>query len=597
MNFDDGFVLYLNGQEILRRGLPPGPIDYTALASSHEGGAYETFNLQAAIAVLVPGNNVLAAEVHQTNPGSSDLAFDLDLVYDTEVLVTRGPYLQKGTPQSVAIRWRTGVPTSSRVRLGPAPGILSTFVEDTTATTEHELELTGLNPATRYYYSVGSTTAVLAGDDLSHAFVTAPPSASAVPVRIWTFGDSGFPGSPQQNVRDAYAAYTGTRGTDVWLMLGDNAYPSGTDEEYQSALFDAYTAMLGTTVLWSTRGNHDLFYGSPGNDYYDLFTYPTAGEAGGVASGTEAYYSFDHANVHFVCLDSEGSIRDVDGPMAVWLRSDLAASQADWTVAFWHHPPYSKGTHDSDNEGDSGGRMGEMRRNFLPILDSAGVDVVLSGHSHNYERSFLIKGHYGTSNILDETMKVDDGDGRIGGNGWYQKSTAGPVPFSGAVYAVAGTASDAGGGAMNHPVMVSSMSLFGSLVIDVHGNRLDGRFLDSAGAVRDSFTILKGGTVSTEPPVATTISHASLQLRAANPSTREVRLEYALPREGKVRLEVFSADGRRVAGLVEGFQTAGRHSAVWDGRDGSGRRAPAGVYYAAMRGGGELRVQRIVRLR
>src|SRR5262249_8268236 len=148
------------------------------------------------------------------------------------------------------------------------------------------------------------------------------------------------------------------------------------------------------------------------NDYYDIFTLPTAAEAGGVASGSEAYYSFDWGDVHFICLDSEGSDRSKSGPMARWLRDDLAANNSMWTIAYWHHPPYTKGSHDSDNDLDSGGRMRDMRENLLPILDSTGVDLVLTGHSHSYERSFLVNGHYGPSTTLTSAMKVDSGDGR-----------------------------------------------------------------------------------------------------------------------------------------------------------------------------------------
>ena len=79
--------------------------------------------------------------------------------------------------------------------------------------------------------------------------------------------------------------------------------------------------------------------------YYDIFTLPKEAEAGGVPSGTEAYYSFDYANIHFVCLNSEG-MSSIGSAMLSWLAQDLAATSQDWTIAFWHRPPYSKGHHD-----------------------------------------------------------------------------------------------------------------------------------------------------------------------------------------------------------------------------------------------------------
>src|SRR5204863_3493213 len=166
-------------------------------------------------------------------------------------------------------------------------------------------------------------------------------------------------------VRNAYATYTGTRYTDVWLMLGDNAYDSGTDSEYQSAVFNMYSKMLRQTVLWPTIGNHDTDQSSnpPSSlPYYQIFTLPQNGEAGGVASGTEDYYSYDYGNIHFVCLDSMPSSRTPNGAMMTWLKNDVASTTKNWIIAYWHHPPYSKGSHDSDSEGE----LIEMRQSALP---------------------------------------------------------------------------------------------------------------------------------------------------------------------------------------------------------------------------------------
>ena len=146
-------------------------------------------------------------------------------------------------------------------------------------------------------------------------------------------------------VRDGYASFARDRYTDLWLMLGDNAYPAGSDSSYQAAVFDTYPALLRQTVLWPTIGNHDL---DPA--YFDIFTLPASGECGGVASGTESYYSFDYADIHFVCLNSYSEDRSTGGPMMTWLREDLQATTKNWIIAFWHHPPYSKGSHDSDTE-------------------------------------------------------------------------------------------------------------------------------------------------------------------------------------------------------------------------------------------------------
>src|SRR6185436_8875510 len=124
-----------------------------------------------------------------------------------------------------------------------------------------------------------------------------------------------------------YTTFTGARATDLLLMLGDNAYPDGTDAEYQAAVFSMYPAILRKSVLWPTFGNHDghsADSASGTGPYYAVFTLPRAGEAGGEPSGTEAYYAFDYGNVHFVCLDSYESGRTPAGDMLTWLEEDLS---------------------------------------------------------------------------------------------------------------------------------------------------------------------------------------------------------------------------------------------------------------------------------
>ena len=499
VDYDDGYIAWINGVEVFRSAeMPTGTPAWNTNAGLHESsnGASPVYTpgndiSTAALPALVNGDNVLAIGVWNSGaPGSSDLVLVPQLTINTPLSVTRGPYLQSGTPTSVVVRWRTATPAESRVRYGDAPGNLTAWVEDATVTTEHSVQLNGLSPDTRYFYSIGTTAGDLAGDDADHFFVTAPPVGTIKPTRIWVIGDSGTANADARAVKDAYLGFTGTRYTDLWLMLGDNAYNNGTDSEYQAAVFDMYPELLRQSVLWATLGNHD---GSSADSatqtgpYYDIFTLPTLGEAGGLASGTEAYYSFDYANIHFICLESHETNRAPSGAMMTWLQQDVAATTQRWVIAFWHHPPYTKGSHNSDAEA----QLIEMRQNALPILEDAGVDLVLTGHSHSYERSFLLNGHYGTSATLTPAMIVDGGDGRADGDGAYRETFLEATPYLGAVYAVAGSSGKTGGGALNHPAMYVSLNLLGSMVLDVNDQRLDAGFLDNAGVVRDYFTIHK----------------------------------------------------------------------------------------------------------
>ena len=492
---DDGAVVYLNGTEIMRSNMPDPPANYLSLAASLIPDEDETVFHRATAnpSILVNGTNVLAVEVHQGAAASSDISFNLELIGSTSgPEVTRGPYLQMGSSTGVVVRWRTDIPSVSRVSFGTALESLNLFRDDPAATTEHEVRLTGLAADTRYYYAVGTTTQIIAGPDNATFFFTSPDVGSAKPTRVWVLGDSGTADITARVVRDAYYAYAGSTRTDLWLMLGDNAYESGLDAEYQAAVFDTFPTMLRKSVLWPTIGNHDTDQSAkPPSDlpYFNHFTLPTNGEAGGVPSGTEKYYSFDYANIHFICLDAMSSDRSPGGPMVSWLRRDLAATRQRWLVAFWHHAPFTKGTHDSDTELE----LKEMRQFVVPVLEAGNVDLVLTGHSHVYERSFLVDGHYALSNTFSPAMMKDAGDGRVDGTGAYTK--AGVNGHEGTVYLVLGVSGRVGSFLGTHPVMYRSEAQAGSVVLDVNDRQMDVKFLRETGAVDDHFTMRKGDSL------------------------------------------------------------------------------------------------------
>ena len=502
---DDGVVAYLNGLEIFRNNLPAGTITPKTLALLPISGAEEsTTFLTASLApsALTSGNNVLAVEIHQNSVASSDISFDLELqgVSAAKPTVVRGPYLQRPSPTSMTLRWRTSAATVSRVRFGTNVANLDRTASAGTATTEHSIQLTGLAPNSLYYYAVGDATGDLAAGS-EYFFYTPPPARTVQPMRFWALGDAGTGASGQVAVRNAFYNYAGTRYTDLILMLGDNAYNTGTDVEYQDKMFAIYPSIFRSTPSVSTVGNHDVAL-QTGPDptttpYFQIFDLPAAGEAGGVPSGTEKYYSFDYGNVHFVCLDSMTSAVTADGAMLTWLEQDLSQNTADWLIAFFHHPPYTKGSHNSDTES----QLMAMRSVVLPVLEAHGVDLVLSGHSHSYERSFLLDGHYGLSTTLTPEMKLDAGDGRESGTGAYLKPITGPAARQGAIYVVSGSAGKISGGTLNHPAMFVSMNTLGSVVIEVNNQRLDALFLTDTGATNDSFTLQKGPAANLPPSI------------------------------------------------------------------------------------------------
>ena len=453
----------------------------------------------------------------------------LPLVARSEPTLARGPYLQFATPQSVHVVWRTEGPTLPVVRYGkkldaltersaevvtraslgaegaqiPAKWVALRTKENLSlpklhsapvGTFQYEARLAGLEPNTRYYYVVLDGEHPLNRPDASYSFVTPPPVGTIKPIRFWALGDSGTGRKPQADVHSAMIATVEREGRplDFWLHLGDMAYGTGRDVEFQSRFFESYAPTLRSSVCWPTMGNHEgsISRGTTGiGPYYDAYVVPTRGEAGGLASGTEAFYAFDFGNIHFVCLDSHDLERKPTGAMAKWLKADLEKTKADWVIAFWHHPPYTKGSHDSDKEKD----LTEMREYIMPLVDSGGVDLVLTGHSHIYERSMLIDGAYATPTV-SENVVLDDGDGDPAGDGPYRKSQ-GIHPHEGTVQIVAGH----GGANISRrgtiPFMRRTMTEYGSVLIDVYGDTLTATMINHNGSTRDAFSLVKRGKV------------------------------------------------------------------------------------------------------
>ena len=404
----------------------------------------------------------------------------LDSIYVGE----RAPYLQMPAPDAISLRWQSDKDYRGHVQIGLRPESLNQGKTENHVDQHHELRLQNLKPLTRYFYSAGSENKpVYSGED--YWFVTPPRTGESVPVRFWVTGDQGKAGVIQQDVRDAMLQWleenprAGRAYLDFWLTTGDNAYKSGTNQQFQDAFFAPYQNILRNIPVWPAYGNHDARRWA----FFDIFSLPQQAESGGVPSGTENYYSFDYANIHFVFLDSQDSDRDQDSSMAKWLTTDLKANSLPWTIAVFHHPPYSKGSHNSDDRDDSGGRLHEMRENLVPVLERYDVDLVLTGHSHVYERSHFMTCHYGESSSLKDSMLLDLDSSFI-------KSSQ-RISNQGTVYAVVGSSSKVNRGSLDHPVMSVAKSEAGSMVIDVNGNELVARFISDSGFETDKFKIKK----------------------------------------------------------------------------------------------------------
>lgn len=425
----------------------------------------------------------------------------------------RGPYLQIGTGTSMNIRWRTVLNDIGRVRYGLSAGNLNQVVENLSPTQEHEIKVTGLSPNTFYWYSIEGANGVLQGD-ADNYFKTLPPVGEKQLYRIGVFGDCGSGDNNQLQVRTAVEAYWGEQYMNAWILLGDNAYGGGKDGEYTMKFFGYYKdRFLKQSPLYPAPGNHDYDFPAGArtahnNPYFSVFSMPAAAEAGGYPSGTKAYYSFDIGNIHFISLDADGfhgpdgnqkKIYDLPNEQVNWLRQDLEANtNKGWVIAYWHQPPFTKGSHDSDNLNGIDADLVEIRTKLISILENYGVDLILCGHSHVYERTKLLKGYYGTSLEYDESLyalSASSGkyDGTPNSCPYYKKQAGGN---GGTLYVVAGSAGQRGGAGKitdfpHRAMYYSNKDVAGAMVLEIEGNRLDAKWITQNGAIEDRFTMMK----------------------------------------------------------------------------------------------------------
>lgn len=434
--------------------------------------------------------------------------------------LTRGPYLQIGNQTGVTIRWRTNVACNSRVTWGTAFGTYPNTVDDLTSTTEHIVRITGLSADTKYFYTIGTTTVTLQATNTNYV-LTMPAAGSTRKLRFLALGDCGNASTNQIDTKNAALNYIGSNDLDALLSIGDNAYNSGLDNELQTEFFDIYkNDLFKYCKLFTVPGNHDYGNSSANtgvrnNGYYTSFSVPTAAECGGIASGTKAYYSYDIGNVHFVALDSYGKedanttkLYDTSGAQCVWLKNDLAANTKQWVIVYFHHPPYTKTSHNSDTET---GDLMLVRERFIRILERYGVDLVLCGHAHGYERSYLLKNYYNneSSPLLDanfnavlHTATGNTQNAKYDGTANACAYTYNSGQFNhGSVYIVSGSAGQLGGTSAGYPhnaMYYSNATNGGCFYIEVDSNRLDAKFISYTGTggsvapvVRDQFTIFK----------------------------------------------------------------------------------------------------------
>jgi hypothetical protein len=385
------------------------------------------------------------------------------------------PYLQQLTDNSVVILWSSDAGDYPVVRYynhtvdGVVQGDSRTL--DALGTVLHRVQLDGLQPDTSYHYQIHSGAGALLRPRV-YSFQTAPKTGSDLPFTFIAFGDYGTRrGNPwrlcQQMLQDTF---------DFVLTTGDNSQGHGTYQQFDRYVFQVYGKVFGTVAVFPTLGNHD--YGTDrGMPYLNLFDLPRNAWS---VEDMGRYYSFDYGNTHFAIVDSTKlvSAREeaTSDEMLAWLSQDLGQTEQRWKIVSCHHPPYNAGPH---------GTEGRVQADLVPILEAHGVDLVLSGHQHNYQRSRPLKGGQ---------IKTPDQGGIT-----YVVSGAGAIARH--------RCGDAGW--LAHSICSASYGLYSR--ITVTGGHLTIEAVDDEGTVRDRDTIVKR---SASPPCAVREERHSLEVLA-----------------------------------------------------------------------------------
>lgn len=284
--------------------------------------------------------------------------------------IRRKPYLQQVTPTSATIGWVSVSPDGERVELAPPgggalAGAAASSEEVTVRTVgEHQMwaRLDGLRPSTVYCYTISDASGVLMGPI---GFKTAPVADSAAPVRFLAFGDSGGGGADQRTLAEQML----TVPYDLIVHTGDIAYDNGAISEFEDNVFSIYAPLFQHIPFFPAAGNHE-YNSLSAAPFRAVFSLP---------GQNERWYSYDWGRVHFVALDTESDF----ATQAAWLDEDLGATAQPWRIVYFHKPPYSSGEHGSD---------AGVRGVLGPVFEKHGVQLVLSGHDHDYERVTPTKG-------------------------------------------------------------------------------------------------------------------------------------------------------------------------------------------------------------
>jgi hypothetical protein len=283
------------------------------------------------------------------------------------VQLQRGPYLSKVTATSAIVSWWTNIASAGTVHYGI--GSPSSTATDGSAQ-HHSVTLTGLTGGSTYQYNVANGSTTLASASFKTA---AAPGSTFSFAAIGDFGGAS-PGETQN------AAHIATAGTSFVQTLGDNIYPSAgnpdpnfstTYSDFDARFFKQFGPVVKNQAFFPANGNQEYYSNGA---FWSTFPMP---------GSNHSWYSYNWGNAHILVLDSEQPF-DSSSPQYAFAQSDLNANQsAKWRIAVMQRPPYSSSSAASSSKA--------AQSILVPLFQNEKVALVLSGNSHNYERSKPMK--------------------------------------------------------------------------------------------------------------------------------------------------------------------------------------------------------------
>jgi predicted MPP superfamily phosphohydrolase len=281
--------------------------------------------------------------------------------------MTTRPYLSQVTENSIVVSWHTESPMESVIEYGETTAC-GWIVKDDVKTRMHSIKITGLKPSKKYYYRIPSE-----GRTENYHFRTAVKSGEDFSFDVYGDGQSNDENHVNvlKQIQKTHPLFIINTGDLTRKDKETNWY------DYFSVICDKTN--IGETIpIYSTTGNHDRKEKVKESLYFKYFSLPVNN-----SDYSEAYYSFNIGDAHFVALNSYLSF-DPCSPQYKWLAEDLKqSSRYKWKIVFIHEPFYSSGRHGSNIH---------QRRVLCPLLEKGGVTLVFSGHDHLYERTKSIKG-------------------------------------------------------------------------------------------------------------------------------------------------------------------------------------------------------------